>query len=133
MESLLEVNKMANSKAKKQRLKQLREQGNDVTVQRGQVNFSTHERVTKTKQETLNKQFNKHKRHFQDTLMQPPGNAFYFFDSTTIVRRIKADPSQSIQPNATPKKRTEVPAADKGSAQANKLVSEAVKYFRLSK
>jgi len=57
---------MANSKAKKNRLKQLREHGKDVTIQRGQVNFSTHERLTKTKQEALNKQSKKYKRHFQD-------------------------------------------------------------------
>ena len=68
---------MANSKAKKIRLKQLREHGKDVTIQRGQVTFSTHERLTKTKQEALNKQSKKHKRHFQDNQTDHTGNAFY--------------------------------------------------------
>ncbi len=124
---------MANSKAKKKRLKQLREHGKDVTIQRGMVQFSTHERITKTKLEASNKQYKKHKRHSQDHDFRSPGNAFYFLDNTTMVIRIKADPSQSIQPNDTPKKSTEVIAADKGSAQANKLVSEADKYFKLSR
>ena len=124
---------MANSNAKKKRLKQLREQGKDVTVQRGQVNFSTHERTTKTKKESLDKIYNKHKRHFQDHHKDQPGDAFCFFANTTIVRSINTEPSQSIQPNETPRKRTDVMAADNGSAHANKLVSEADKYFMLSK
>ena len=124
---------MANSNAKKKRLKQLREQGKDVTLQRGQVHFSTHERTTKTKNEALNKQYTKNKRHLQNDHIIDSGNAFYFFDNTTIVKRMNPDPSQSIQPKATPKKRTDVKAADNGSAHANKLVSEADKYFKLSK
>lgn len=68
---------MANSKAKKKRLKQLRELGKDVTMQRSQVDFSTHERMTKTKREVLNKQYKKHKRHLQVNHTDPTGNAFY--------------------------------------------------------
>ena len=58
---------------------------------------------------------------------------FYFFVNITIVIKMQNVPSQSIQPNATPKNSTDVIAADNGSAQASKLVSVAVKYFRLSK
>lgn len=50
-----------------------------------------------------------------------------------MVNRINTVPSQSTQPKDTPKNNTAVRAADSGSAQANKLVSEAVKYFKLSK
>ena len=124
---------MANSKAKKKRLKSLRERGQDVTIQRGQVNFSTHERITKTKQESFNKYYKKHKRHIQDNHTDPSGYAFYFFVNTTMVSRISNVPIQSIHPKATFRKRTEVTAADNGSAQANKLVSEADKYFKLSR
>ena len=124
---------MANSKAKKNRLRVLREQGKDVTSQRGQANFSTHERITKTKQQYLNKYYKKHKRHFQDNHNDPSGNAFYFLLNTTIVSRIKTVPIQSIHPKATFRKITEVIAADRGSAQAKRLVSEADKYFRLSR
>lgn len=53
---------MANSKAKKNRLAKLRIEGKDVTLQRGEVPFSTHERVTKTKQETIDKMFKKYKK-----------------------------------------------------------------------
>jgi hypothetical protein len=53
---------MALSNAKKKRQKQLRDQGKDVTMQRGQCNFSTHERISKTKQEALHKVFKKHKK-----------------------------------------------------------------------
>lgn len=55
------------------------------------------------------------------------------FDRTRMVVKIHSVPNQSIQPNETPKNMTEVSAADKGSAQASKLVSVAVKYFKLSK
>ena len=57
---------MANSKAKKKRLSRLREEGTDVSLRRGEVPFSTHERLTKTKQETIDKTFTKYKKHFQE-------------------------------------------------------------------
>lgn len=69
---------MSNSRAKKNRLRVLREQGKDVTIQRGDVKFSTHERMTKTKQESLNKFYKKHKRHFQDNHNDSSGDAFVF-------------------------------------------------------
>lgn len=124
---------MAKSNAMKKRLKKLREQGKDVTNSRGQVNFSTHERVTKTKRESQEKIYSKNKRHFHDEETNSSGNAFYFLDKTTIVKRIKIVPSQSIQPNETPRKSTAVIAAESGSVQASKLVSVADKYFKLSK
>lgn len=43
------------------------------------------------------------------------------------------DPIQSNHPKATPKNATDVNVADNGSKQASKLVSEALKYFKLSK
>lgn len=72
---------MANSKAKKKRLKQIREQGKDVTIQRGQVQFSTHERLTKTKQESLNKLNKKHKRHFQNNDTDHFGRCLFIFSA----------------------------------------------------
>lgn len=78
---------MANSKAKKKRLKQLREQGKDVTIQRGMVHFSTHERITKTKTEALNKHYKKNKRHFRDNICDHPENAFYFYGIRHGVKR----------------------------------------------
>lgn len=58
---------MTNSKAKKKRLAKLREEGKDVAIRRGgDVPFSMHERVTKTKQETIDKKFTKYKKHFQE-------------------------------------------------------------------
>ena len=124
---------MANSRAKKNRLRVLREKGKDVTLQRGDVNFSTHQRMTKTKQGSLNSFYKKHKRHVQDIHNDPSGDAFCFFVNTTMVSKISTVPSQSIHPNATFKKRTDVTAADNGSAQAKRLVSEADKYFKLSR
>jgi len=79
---------MANSKAKKKRLKQLREQGKDVTIQRGMVHFSTHERITKTKTEALNKHYKKNKRHFRDNICDHPENAFYFLWDNTRRKKI---------------------------------------------
>lgn len=51
---------MTHSKAKKKRLAKLRAEGKDVTLQRGEVPFSTHERVTKSKQETMDQMFKKY-------------------------------------------------------------------------
>ncbi|RXI96446.1 hypothetical protein DS745_22300 [Anaerobacillus alkaliphilus] len=66
---------MAKSKAKKQRDHQLRNQKRDVTNSRGiQVDFSTHERKTKTKQEILKKHETKHKRILQEFTHE--GDAF---------------------------------------------------------
>ncbi|MFC7687023.1 hypothetical protein [Ureibacillus sp. GCM10028918] len=112
---------MANSKAKKKRLKQLRERGKDMTIQRIQVDFSTHVRMTKTKQEALNKLDKKHKRHFQDHHTDSSGNAFTFFYLTSLVRKILEDSPQSIQPNVTPHT-TDVNAVESASAHVNKLV-----------
>lgn len=56
---------MSESKAKKKRKKLLRQNGLDVTIYRGTVPFSTHERKTKTKRETIEKEFKKHKKPFQ--------------------------------------------------------------------
>lgn len=75
---------MANSKAKKRRLKELRERGKDVTIQRRQADFSTHVRMTKTKQDALKKLDKKHKRHFQVNYTDSSGNAFYVLDCTSI-------------------------------------------------
>lgn len=77
---------MANSKAKKKRLKELRERGKDVTIQRRQAEFSTHVRMTKTKQDALKKLDKKHKRHFQVNYTDSSGNAFYVLDCTAIAR-----------------------------------------------
>lgn len=68
---------MATSKAKKKRLKTMREQGKDLTLLRGHSGFSTHERMTKTKLETLEKGYKKHKRHFREEEDHSYGNAFY--------------------------------------------------------
>ncbi|SOC22517.1 hypothetical protein SAMN05880501_11439 [Ureibacillus xyleni] len=57
---------MSNSDAKKKRLKLLRQQGKDVTISRGNVSFSMHERKTKTKLETLEKKDKKYKKQFLD-------------------------------------------------------------------
>ncbi len=57
----------------------------------------------------------------------------FFLDKMMIVANIHSVPIQSIHPNETPKKITVVNAADNGSAHANKLVSDAVKYFKLCK
>lgn len=57
---------MAQSKAKKKRKYLLRNDGKDVERERGKVTFSTHERITKTKKENLEKQMNKHKKHFHE-------------------------------------------------------------------
>lgn len=56
---------MSETRAKRKRKKLLKQQGLDVTAFRGSVDFSTHERKTKTKQEALTKSFSKHKKPFQ--------------------------------------------------------------------
>lgn len=57
---------MSESKAKKKRKAMLKTFGHDVTSRRTTISFSTHERITKTKKETTDKQFKKHKKHFHD-------------------------------------------------------------------
>ncbi|RUL48650.1 MULTISPECIES: hypothetical protein [Lysinibacillus] len=53
---------MSRSDAKKKRLKLQKQQGKDVANSRGKVDFSTHQRVTKTKLETLEKMNKKYKK-----------------------------------------------------------------------
>ncbi|WP_332645655.1 hypothetical protein [Lysinibacillus sp. 54212] len=53
---------MSNSDAKKKRMKLLRNQQKDVTIQRGVADFSTHERKTKTKRESMDKEIKKYKK-----------------------------------------------------------------------
>lgn len=53
---------MSISNAKKKRLAKQRTEGKDVTIKRGTSPFSTHERMTKTKQETIDRQYNKYRR-----------------------------------------------------------------------
>ncbi|MBK3495260.1 hypothetical protein JFL43_10430 [Viridibacillus sp. YIM B01967] len=53
---------MAMSKAKRRRKHVLRNLGKDVTTHRGEVTFSTHTRLTKTKKDKLQVQFHKHKK-----------------------------------------------------------------------
>ncbi|WP_193768846.1 hypothetical protein [Metasolibacillus meyeri] len=57
---------MTQSQAKKKRLAKQRASGTDVTKQRGTAPFSTHERKTKTKQETIDQTYKKYKKHFQE-------------------------------------------------------------------
>lgn len=54
---------MTQSKAKKKRLYVKRTEGKDVEKNRQFSPFSTHERVTKTKKESLEQNFTKHKKH----------------------------------------------------------------------
>lgn len=68
---------MAKTKARKQREQLLRYSGRDVTRFRGENNFSTHVRKTKTKQERLNGQENKYKKQFRSG-DHPDGIAFLF-------------------------------------------------------
>lgn len=56
------MNPLSESKAKRKRKKLLRQKGLDVTTYRGTVSFSTHERKTKTKKETIEKSMKKHKK-----------------------------------------------------------------------
>ncbi|WP_195891665.1 hypothetical protein [Bacillus ndiopicus] len=57
---------MTQSKAKKKRLAKQRAGGTDVTKQRGTAPFSTHERKTKTRQETIDQTYKKYKNHFHE-------------------------------------------------------------------
>lgn len=118
---------MSKSNAKKKRLKFLQTRGKDVTQSRNTTCFSTHERKTKTKKDTLEQKYKKYRKRYDDS------DTSFFLDKIKIVVSIHIVPIQSIQPKETPKKRTVVIAADSGSAQANKLVSEADKYLMLSK
>lgn len=54
---------MTNSKAKKKRMHVKRTKGKDVEKNRQISPFSTHERVTKTKKESIERNFTKHKKH----------------------------------------------------------------------
>ncbi|WP_342472469.1 hypothetical protein MHH70_02545 [Metasolibacillus sp. FSL H7-0170] len=57
---------MTQSKAKKKRLAKQRAGAADVTKQRGITAFSTHERKTKTRQETIDQSYKKYKNHFHE-------------------------------------------------------------------
>ena len=54
---------MSKSEAYKKRIKLLRQSGKDVAENRGTTAFSTHVRLTKSKKETLDKEYRKHKKH----------------------------------------------------------------------
>ena len=118
---------MSKSSAKKKRDKLLQAQGKDVTKSRNSVCFSTHVRKTNTKRESMNQTFRKYRSRYDDF------DTSFFFVKMTIVAKIHRVPSQSIHPKETPRNSTAVRAADKGSAQASTLVSEADKYFKLCK
>ncbi|MFJ7826506.1 hypothetical protein [Psychrobacillus sp. NPDC096623] len=68
---------MAKSAAKRRREHLLRNLGKDVTIARNEVNFSTHVRMTKSKKEKLQQNYNKYKKHFTKGTI-PDGNAFYY-------------------------------------------------------
>lgn len=57
---------MSNSEARKKRIKLLRQQGKDVTEKRNATEFSTHVRMTKTKKDTIEKEYTKHKKHYEN-------------------------------------------------------------------
>ncbi|MGN7115544.1 hypothetical protein [Lysinibacillus odysseyi] len=57
---------MAKSEARKKRLKLLRQDGKDVAEKRGTSEFSTHVRMTKTKKETIDKEYRKYKKHYEN-------------------------------------------------------------------
>ena len=57
---------MSNSEAKKKRIKLLRQQGKDVTEKRSTIEFSTHIRMTKTRKDTVDKAYKKHKKHYEN-------------------------------------------------------------------
>ncbi|MCT8139163.1 hypothetical protein H1D32_16500 [Anaerobacillus sp. CMMVII] len=68
---------MAKTKARKQREHQLRNKKRDVTSSRGTtVDFSTHERKTKTKLEKIRKHDTKHKKRFLQEYKHE-GDAFF--------------------------------------------------------
>ncbi|MFJ7737456.1 hypothetical protein ACIQ2D_14175 [Lysinibacillus sp. NPDC097287] len=54
---------MTQSNAKKKRLHLKRTRGMDVEKERQSSPFSTHERVTKTKKESIEQNFTKYKKH----------------------------------------------------------------------
>lgn len=54
---------MTQSNAKKKRLHLKRMSGKDVEKERQSSPFSTHERVTKTKKESMEQNFTKYKKH----------------------------------------------------------------------
>ncbi|MGE7946342.1 hypothetical protein [Lysinibacillus sp. NPDC093688] len=54
---------MTHSKAKKKRMHVKRTKGKDVEKNRQSSPFSTHERVTKTKKESIEHIITKHKKH----------------------------------------------------------------------
>ena len=57
---------MSNSEARKKRMKLFRQQRKDVTEQRNTSPFSTHVRMTKTKKDTLEKEYEKYKKHYEN-------------------------------------------------------------------
>ena len=57
---------MSNSEARKKRIKLLRQQGKGVTEKRNTPPFSTHVRITKTKKDTIEKEYQKHKKHYEN-------------------------------------------------------------------
>ena len=57
---------MSNSEARKKRIKLLNQQGKDVTEKRNTAPFSTHVRMTKTKKDTLEKEYEKYKKHYEN-------------------------------------------------------------------
>ncbi|MGM9944825.1 MAG: hypothetical protein ACI33M_07775 [Lysinibacillus sp.] len=57
---------MSNSEARKKRIKLLRQQGKDVIEKRNTIEFSTHVRMTKTKKDTVEKEYKKHKKHYEN-------------------------------------------------------------------
>ncbi|WP_075619397.1 hypothetical protein [Paenisporosarcina indica] len=68
---------MAKTQSRKQREHLFRNSGRDVTQFRGENDFSTHVRKTKTKQEKLNSKESKYKKQFRRG-EQPNGIAFLF-------------------------------------------------------
>lgn len=56
---------MSKSEAQKKRLKLLRQFGKDVSEKRSMTGFSTHVRMTKSKKESVDKEFKKYKKHYE--------------------------------------------------------------------
>ncbi|WP_277585217.1 hypothetical protein [Psychrobacillus antarcticus] len=82
---------MSKSTARRKREHQLRNQGKDVSMARNGTNFSTYVRMTKTKNEKLQKQYSKYKKHFTKGIT-PDGNAFYYvlqLTYTSVRERLK--------------------------------------------
>lgn len=57
---------MSNSEAQKKRIKLLRQQRKDVTEKRNPPLFSTHVRMTKAKKDPIEKEYQKHKKHYEN-------------------------------------------------------------------